>query len=166
MTLKLKSWLVLALIFVAGAVSGAALTLVLAPHFAPPRMRPHDPARMQRDMLAGLTRELKLTADQQSKIQPILADTARQMQEVHHDEVQRISQIFHATGDRLTPILNPDQQATLQKLESQDGARVFFQHAHNWGQPPPPPPGMPPAPPGDAPGQPPPPPPATNAPPQ
>jgi Spy/CpxP family protein refolding chaperone len=187
MSTVVKSWLVLVLIFIAGAVSGAALSLVLAPHFLHPRMRPHDPARIKQDMMDGLTRELQLTPDQQGKIQPIIGDAARQMHDVHQDEVQRISQIFKLTNDQIAPLLTADQKAKLDKLEAEGGASPFFGHPPRpWGEPdsrgggnngPPegdPGPGQPPPPPPGAPdeaqaGEPPPPPPAspsTNAPPR
>ncbi len=132
MTPKFKSWLALALIFLAGAASGAALMFVLGPPFH----RPPGPGQMAHHMMVGLTRELGLTADQQAKIEPIVNDTAKQIHEEHTQEVGRISQIIKAANDQMTPILNPDQQAHLLKLESQGGARIFFEHSHNHGPPP------------------------------
>lgn len=174
MSTKLKSWLVLALIFVAGALSGGALTLVLAPHFLHPHPHPRDPKIIERDIMAGLTRELSLTADQQAKIQPIIGDAAKEMHEVHKDEVQRISQIIKLTTDQVTPLLTADQKTQLDKLEAEDGASIFFgrprQHAGPPSGPPdrsPESPGPPDQSPPPPPGEPPPPaPPATNAPPQ
>jgi Spy/CpxP family protein refolding chaperone len=158
MTPKLKSWLVLALIFLAGVVSGGALSLVLAPHF----LRPPPEAMLGRHMMERLTHELQLTADQQAKIEPIIMQTTRQIHEVHSEEVGRISQIMKAANDQLAPILTPDQKAQLDKIESEGGAREFFQHQHGWGEP-----GQPHFHDDDKPGPPPPPaPPATNAPPK
>ena len=153
---KIKSWLALALIFLAGTASGAALMFVLGPRFH----HPPGPGQMASHIMVRLTRELGLTADQQAKIEPIVNDTAKQIHDVHTEEVGRISQIIKSANDLMTPILNQDQQAHLQKLESEGGARIFFEHLHNRGPMPEGPP------PGPAPDGAPPPPPATNAPPQ
>jgi len=152
MSPKLKPGLVLAVIFIAGALSGAALTLALAPHVLR-HLHPHDPSHMKSDIMAGLTRDLNLTPDQQAKIEPIIGEAARELEEVHHDEVQRVSHIISLANDQMTPILTPDQKAQLDKLKAEGGAGMFFGHPHGFGQPgfhdagPPPPPGPAPAPP-------------------
>ena len=145
MTSNFKPWLVLATIFIAGILTGSALTVALAPYFqkAP---APHD---MRRLMMARLTERLKLTPDQQAKIQPILTDLSTKIQALHHDEVQRGSQIFKAANEQISALLTPDQQVEMQKMEA-EREKMFSGHMRRHegpgdeaGMPPPPPPGPP-----------------------
>ena len=133
MTDKLKPWLVLAVIFVAGVLSGAALTIVLAPRLMHPG-RPPDRAQMEKHIMAQLTRELGLSADQQAKIDPIVKETAKELHEVHIDEVQRVSHIISLSNDEIKPILTPDQKTQLEKFIA-EGESSFSGHGKNWGGP-------------------------------
>jgi Spy/CpxP family protein refolding chaperone len=157
MSATIKPWLVLAVIFIAGILTGTALTVVLYPHFE----KPPFPRDLRQHWMERLTEKLKLTQDQQAKIQPILADASTQMQALHHDELQRGAQIFKATDERISTLLTPDQQVLLQEMKK-EREKAFAGHLHLWGSmhggpdggPPPPPPPSPPLPE-----------PATNAPP-
>src|SRR5271170_4480282 len=115
MSPKVKSWLLLSVIFVVGVVTGSALTMGLAPHFmhhgAPPDIKNH--------WMMLLTQRLTLTADQQAKIQPILSEAENNIQSLHRDEVERGSQIIHDANDKIAAVLTPDQKVELQKLESE-----------------------------------------------
>jgi len=131
---KLRPWLVLAVIFIAGAVTGAALTIGFASHW----MQPPGAQQMRNNWMMHLTHRLNLTADQQAKIEPILADAGNQLQSLHRDEVEKVSQIMEKTNSQIAAILTPDQQAELQKMEKemdQNRDRMFPGH-HHWGQPP------------------------------
>ena len=161
MSSKLKSWLLLSGIFVVGIVTGSALTFGLASYFKPP-LGPHE---MQKHWMVRLTHELNLTADQQVKIEPILADAEIKFQSLHREEVGRGSQIYKAADDQISALLTPEQKVQLQKMES-EREKMFSGHLHPWGAahdgsgdthhhegadngvPPPPPPAPPPPPPG------------------
>jgi Spy/CpxP family protein refolding chaperone len=132
MSSKLKSWLLLAIIFVVGVVTGVALTIGLAPHFG------HQPGPQQinRLWMAKLIEQLNLTADQQAKIQPILTDAKTRFQSLHRDEVERGSQIMKEAHDQISALLTSEQQAELQKLEA-DREKMFLEHMRPWGPPPP-----------------------------
>jgi Spy/CpxP family protein refolding chaperone len=132
MSSKLKSWLLLAVIFIVGVVTGSALTIGLASHFLHPSF-PHD---MKKHWLAYLTHELNLTADQQAKIQPILADAETRIRALHRDEVVRGSQIIKAADDQISVVLTPGQKVELQRVES-EREKMFSGHMRPWGAPPP-----------------------------
>ena len=151
---RLKPWLVLAVIFLAGIVTGSALTIAWSSHF----FRPPGAAQMKSRWLAHLTERLKLSPDQQSKIEPILTEAGNQMQSLHHDEMDHITQIMEKTNSQIAAILTPDQQVELQKMEKEFQAnrehdKMFPGHmkpkdsTHDGsgdnGKPPPPPPGAP-----------------------
>jgi len=143
---KIKPWLVLALIFILGVVTGISLTIGLGPRFM---HRPGMP--MKGRLLMGLTHRLNLTADQQAKIDPILTDAENQIQSVHRDEIGRITRIMETANNQILPILTPEQKPGLLKIEKEmerERDRMMPGHMRPWmmqpGQPPhmmsPPPP--------------------------
>jgi Spy/CpxP family protein refolding chaperone len=156
MSTKLKPWLVLAVIFLAGILTGVGLTIGLGAHFK------HAPEpREKMHLFDFLNHRLNLTADQQAKVQPITVDAETKLHALHHEELERGSQIFKAMDDQISVLLTPAQQAELQKVES-DRQKMFSGHMHPWGapggpshhegpggnpppgsSPPPPPPGQP-----------------------
>lgn len=131
MSSSLKPWLVLGIIFIAGILTGSALTIGLASHFR------HSPGAQQvkRLWMAQLVRRLNLTADQQAKIEPILADANTQIQSLHRAEMEHGSQIFKTANDQISALLTPDQKVELQKIESERKKR-FSDHMRPWGPPP------------------------------
>jgi len=137
MSSNLKPWLFLGIIFIVGVVTGCALTIGLAPHFMPPP----GAQQIRQHWMAHLVKRLNLTADQQAKIQPILADATASLQSIHRDEVGRDSQIFKAADDQISALLTPDQKVELQKMES-EREKIFSGHMHPWGPPPGSPGGM------------------------
>jgi hypothetical protein len=130
MSSKLKPWLMLAVIFIVGVVTGSTLTIGLGSHFR----HPPGAQQMKRLWMAHLTERLNLTTDQQTKIQPILADAETKIQSVHHDEVERGSQIIKAADDQISALLTPAQQVELQKMES-ERQKMFSGHLRPWGGP-------------------------------
>ncbi len=119
---KIKPWLVLALIFVLGMVTGGALTFVLGPHF----LHPPGARDMRTHWMRHLTERLNLTADQQAKIDPILTEAGNQLQAVHRDEVGRVSQIMEKANTEIATILTPGQQTLLQAMQKE-------MHMKSWG---------------------------------
>jgi Spy/CpxP family protein refolding chaperone len=128
MSSQFKPWLLLAVIFIVGVLTGSALTIGLAPHFR----HPPGAQQMRRLWMAQLVQRLNLTTDQQAKIQPIVADAETRIQSLHRDEVERGSQIFKAAHDQISALLTPGQQAELQKMESERKKR-FSDHMRSWG---------------------------------
>jgi Spy/CpxP family protein refolding chaperone len=134
MTSKLKPWLFIALIFVAGIMTGAALTIALSSHF----MQPPGMQQMKSRWMMYLTRQLNLTADQQAKIEPIVADSENQMQAARRDNADRVSQIIQKANAQIAAILTPDQKTALEKISKEMESRhdrMFPGHMHSWGGP-------------------------------
>ena len=135
--LKLKPWLVLALIFVLGVATGVSLTIGMGYRIM------HRPgAQMKNRLMMGLTHRLNLTADQQAKIDPILTTAEGQIQQVHHDEIGRIARIMATANDQILPILTPEQKPGLLKIEREmerERDRMAPGRMHPWmmqpGQP-------------------------------
>jgi len=124
MIAKLKPWLILAVIFVAGGLSGAALTMLFG----------HPHRDMQQMWMLRLNRELNLTADQQAKIQPIVHDTAEEVQKLHREEFDKVGQLLKSSDDQIAAILTPDQKADLQKMID-ERQKDFSRHLRQWGPP-------------------------------
>ena len=127
--LVVKPWLVLSLIFLVGALSGAALTFAFAPH------GPHPPGdkQMEHRWLDHLTTRLGLTPDQRSKIAPILDAASGQIHSVHRDEVDRVGRIFDETHTKILAVLTPDQQTEFKKIEK-ERQDDFSRHRRSWGE--------------------------------
>jgi Spy/CpxP family protein refolding chaperone len=149
MSPKFKSWLALAAIFIAGILTGAALSVALGPYW----QKPPAPRDMRQHLMTRLTESLKLTSDQQAKIQPIVTDATTQIQALHRDEMERGRQIFKSIDDQISTFLTSEQKAALQKMES-EREKQFQGHMHHHGGSDEPG-GMPPPPPGPAPNAPP-----------
>ena len=128
MSSKFKPWLLLAVIFIVGVVTGSALTIGLAPHF----MRAQGPRDMKQHWMEYLTRELNLTPDQQTKIEPILTDAEIKVRSLHREEVEQGSQIIKAADIQISALLTPGQKVELQKMES-DREKLFSGHMRPWG---------------------------------
>jgi hypothetical protein len=129
----MKPWLLLAVIFVAGGITGSALTMALGPRFM--HRSPPGAQQMRKALLMQMTERLHLTADQQAKVQPILDETTNQLQSVRRDEADRIAQIFEQTNQKLATILSPDQQAEMGRMVrdmNQNRERMFPGRMRPW----------------------------------
>lgn len=121
---RIKPWLFLVLIFVAGGLTGSALTIGLASYFH------QDPTagQLKARWMRHLTQRLDLTTDQQGKIEPILNDAENQVQAARHDNADRITQIIQKTNAQIEQILTPEQKAKLEQMTKQmqmDRDRMF-----------------------------------------
>ena len=78
------------------------------------------------DQLKRLTKELDLTADQQSKIKPILADTQKKMEDARDNSNsdrqamrEKMMQIRQDNNDQIRAQLNDSQKEKFDKLQEQ-----------------------------------------------
>jgi Spy/CpxP family protein refolding chaperone len=122
-----RPWIILALIFLLGAVTGSLLTIGFGPQFEPPP--PPGLQQLGNHWMMHLTQRLNLTGDQQAKIRPIVMDAEQQIVQAHHDDVARIGKIMQDTNARIAAELQPEQQAQLREMES-ERERMFQHHMH------------------------------------
>jgi len=99
----------------------------LGPHFK----RPPAPHEAKFHLFDYINHRLNLTADQQSKVQPITVDAETKLHALHHEELERGSAIFKTMDDQISALLTPSQQAELQKMESERD-KMFSGHTHPW----------------------------------
>ena len=123
MSSKLKPWLVLGLIFAIGILTGSELTVDLPSYFA----RSADEQHMKRHWMISLVQRLKLTPEQQAKIQPILGDAEVKIRALHRDEVDRGSQIIKQANDQMSACLTAAQVVELQRMET-EREKLFADH--------------------------------------
>ena len=67
--------------------------------------------------LQGLTQKLDLTADQQTKVQPILDAAKPQIAAIHQEAMQKMHTVMTNTMSQIRPLLNADQQKKLDAIE-------------------------------------------------
>jgi hypothetical protein len=127
MSSPIKAWLLLGGIFIVGVVTGVGLTVSIVPRI----MRAHGEAEMRERMMPFLTQRLDLTADQKSKIKPIVQELTGKIQSLHRDEVDQGAKLFKAANEQIMDILTPDQKVQLQKLE-QERDKMFKGHIRPW----------------------------------
>ena len=125
-----RPWVIMALIFVLGGITGSLLTIGLGPHFA----HGPGPQEIRKHWMHHLVWRLQLTTDQQARIEPILTNAESQIQQAHHDDVANISRIMQEADGSIKPLLNPDQQAQLAQMEI-ERERMFNGHMHGPGHP-------------------------------
>ena len=122
-----------ALIFLAGAVTGA----LVAPMIGRTFMRLPRPEQMSHHMLQHLQAELHLTAEQTTKIKPLIEQTGVDMETIHRETIKRVLARIGQTHAQISLLLTPEQKAEFIKMEAEH--RKHFGHEHPFAEPPGPP---------------------------
>jgi Spy/CpxP family protein refolding chaperone len=141
--LKWKLVLACLLVFVAGAATGAFFGvhhlrhhIILGPPHSgdvPDRMREH------------LRRELGLSAEQETRIAPIVDATGAKLETIRVETAERVRTVMEESKAQVAPFLTAEQQKKLEKLEAQH-RKMMIHHGFEPGPPPkdkPPPPPAP-----------------------
>ena len=83
-----------------------------------PRLDP-DPgaATVTQFGLRGVTDQLNLTADQQTKVQPILDATKPQIAAIHQEAMQKMKTVTDGAMSQIRPLLTPDQQKKFDAIQ-------------------------------------------------
>ena len=127
-----RPWVIMALIFVLGGVTGSLLTIGFGSRFEPAPPPPPGPQEMGNRWMMHLTHRLNLTDDQQAKIRPWVMDAETQIVAKYHENVGAISKIMEAANAKIAQVLTPGQQAALKQMES-ERERMFMHHMHGRG---------------------------------
>jgi Spy/CpxP family protein refolding chaperone len=125
-----RPWIILALIFLLGGVTGSLLTIGFGPRFSPPPPGPHD---MGNHWMMRLNHRLNLTDDEQAKIRPIVTEAEKKIESVYRPAVGQISKIMQDANASIAEVLTPDQQAELQKMEQDRQMFSHHMHGHEHG---------------------------------
>jgi Spy/CpxP family protein refolding chaperone len=138
--LKWKLGFAFLLAFVAGGMTGAFCGVHLIRHHltlgpphsgdVPDRMREH------------LRRTLDLSAEQEKKVSPIVDATSSKLETIRLETAERVRTVMEESKKEIAPLLTPEQQKKLDKLESEHRKMML----HHGFLPPPPPKDKPPNP--------------------
>src|SRR5881398_117526 len=77
--------------------------------------------------LKGITEKLELTADQQTKVQPILDAAKPQIAAIHQEAMQKVKTVIDSTTSQIRPLLTPEQQ---KKFDAIQKAHQDMMNAH------------------------------------
>ena len=77
--------------------------------------------------LRGLTKQLDLTSDQQTKVQPILDAAKPQLAVIHQEAMQKAKGVIDSSLSQIRPLLTADQQ---KKLDAIQKAHQDVMNAH------------------------------------
>src|SRR5260370_41471633 len=77
--------------------------------------------------LQGLTKGLNLTADQQTKVQPIIDQAKPQIAAIHQEAMQKMKAGMDSTTSQIRPLLTAEQQ---KKLDDIQKAHQDMMNAH------------------------------------
>ncbi len=79
-----------------------------------------------------LTKSLDLTADQQTKVQPLIDQARPQIIAIHKDAMQKTQAIVDNTMSQIRPMLAPDQQKKFDALQkARQDMRNAMQEMHS-----------------------------------
>ena len=67
--------------------------------------------------LDRISESLNLTADQKTKVQPILDQAKPQLAAIHQDAMQKSKTVMDSTMSQIRPLLTPDQQKKLDDIQ-------------------------------------------------
>jgi Spy/CpxP family protein refolding chaperone len=134
-TLKWKLAFACLLVFVAGAATGGFLGIHHLKHFIV--LGPPHSGDVPDKMREHFRRALDLTAEQEKKVAPIIDATSAKLETIRVETAERVRGVMEEAKREVAPLLTPEQQTKLEKLESEH--RKMMVH-HGFLPPPPPPP--------------------------
>ena len=73
----------------------------------------HDgpgPYHMMGNPLEHLSKDLNLTDDQKTKVQPIIDQTKPQLAAIHKEAMEKMHALMESAGAQIRPLLTPEQQ--------------------------------------------------------
>jgi Spy/CpxP family protein refolding chaperone len=77
--------------------------------------------------LRGITKQLDLTSDQETKVQPILDAAKPQLAAIHQEAMQKAKGVIDSSLSQIRPLLTADQQ---KKLDAIQKAHQDMMNAH------------------------------------
>jgi Spy/CpxP family protein refolding chaperone len=111
-----KSWLLLALVFLAGIVVGVVGARMVVRHLV--REAILHPEKVQAVMEHNLTRRLRLDSGQQAKLHAILSDAHATMKDLRREYQPQLFEVVSNADGQIVAILTPEQQAKFEQLKA------------------------------------------------
>ena len=138
--LKWKLAFAFLLVFIAGGTTGAFFGFHhIRQHII---LGPPKSGEVSDRMREHFRRSLDLTPEQEAKIVPVIDATSAKLEAIRVETAERVRAVMEESKKEVAPLLTPEQQKKLDKLESQH-RKMMLQHGfgpHHDHKPPPPPP--------------------------
>ena len=77
--------------------------------------------------LEHLSKDLNLTDEQKTKVQPIIDQTKPQLAAIHKEAMEKMHALMESTGAQIRPLLTPEQQ---KKFDAMKKAHEDMRKAH------------------------------------
>ncbi|HXM32127.1 MAG TPA: hypothetical protein VN921_00620 [Chthoniobacterales bacterium] len=104
----------LAVIFLAGSITGALFTVAIAKHEV---RRQSDPAQWFQLTMQRWKTRLRLTSAQEEKLKPIVQETVEELRTLRASDLRQTDEILARARTRIEPELTPEQRVRLQKMQ-------------------------------------------------
>ena len=142
--LKWKLAFAFLLVFVAGGTTGAFFGFHHIRHHV--ILGPPKSGEVGDRMREHFRRTLDLTPEQETKIAPIIDATSTKLEAIRVETAERVRTVMEDSKKEVAPLLTPEQQKKLDKLEAQHRKMMLHHgfdppppHDHDHNPPPPPP---------------------------
>ena len=104
----------LAVIFLAGSITGALFTVAIAKHEV---RRQSDPTQWFQLTMQRWKTRLRLTSAQEEKLKPIVQETVEELRTLRASDLRLTDEILARARTRIEPELTPEQRVRLQKMQ-------------------------------------------------
>ena len=95
----------------------------------------HDgpgPYHMMGNPLEHLSKDLNLTDDQKTKVQPIIDQTKPQIAAIHKEAMEKMHALLESAGAQIRPLLTPEQQQKFDAMKkAHEDMRKAEQEMHD-----------------------------------
>jgi hypothetical protein len=115
---RLRAWLLLLLVFVAGFAGGIVATRVAVRHLVQRALS--NPTLIRVQVERRLALKLRLDAGQRAKVDGILANTQAEIKSLRSEFQPRFLQILGDTRTQILAALTPEQRARFEKLQREN----------------------------------------------
>jgi len=122
---RFRPWLVVALVFLAGAVFGVVATRIVVRHIV--RTAILQPERMRERIERDLTRKLKLTEEQRPNVHATLIQAHERLQALRQEFQPRFVLIITQAQQEVSAVLAPEQRERFEKFKRE--TRPFWRPA-------------------------------------
>jgi Spy/CpxP family protein refolding chaperone len=79
-----------------------------------------------------LTKDLNLTDDQKTKVQPIIDQTKPQMAAIHKEAMEKMHALLESAGAQIRPLLTPEQQVKFDAMKkAHEDMRKAMEEMHD-----------------------------------
>ena len=87
---------------------------------------------MMENPLEHLSKDLNLTDDQKTKVQPIIDQTKPQLAAIHKEAMEKMHALLESTGAQIRPLLTPEQQTKYDAMKkAHEDMRKAMEEMHD-----------------------------------